>query len=266
MSYLTDRTGNRFYYKDLGDGPAVLLVHSWALDSSIWEYQIPALVEAGYRCVAMDRRGHGRSDEPGGDYALDTLADDLATLLDHLDLREVSAVGHSMGCAELTRYLSRHGSGRVRRAAFLGPVTPFLRGAVGEAAYTAALAELSADRPGWFATGKDGYFGLPDSGVSAALTDEAIATGLRTPLEVLIACQLAGTGTNVTAELAALDIPVLVVQGDRDQSTPLELTGRPTDALIPDSRLIVYPGAPHGLYITHRNQLTKDLLTWLPTP
>jgi len=84
MSYLTDRTGNRFYFKDLGDGPAVLLVHSWALDSSIWEYQIPALVEAGYRCVAMDRRGHGRSDEPGGDYALDTLADDLATLLDDL--------------------------------------------------------------------------------------------------------------------------------------------------------------------------------------
>jgi len=266
MSYLTDRTGNRFYYKDLGEGPAVLLVHSWAFDSSIWEYQIPALLEAGYRCVAMDRRGHGRSDEPGDGYDLDTLADDLATLLEHLDLRGVSAVGHSMGCAELTRYLSRHGSGRVRRAAFLGPVTPYLRGALGEEAYTGGLAELSADRPGWFAAGRAGYFALPDSGVSAALADEAMATGLRTPLEVMLACQRAATGTDLTAELTALDIPVLVVHGDRDQSTPLELTGRPTDALIPDSRLVVYPGAPHGLYVTHREQLTKDLLAWLPTP
>lgn len=263
MSYLTHRDGTRFYYKDLGSGPVVLLAHSWALDSSIWEYQIPALVAAGYRCVAMDRRGHGRTDEPGTGYDLDTLADDLAALLDHLDLTEVSVLAHSMACTEVTRYLSRHGSARVTRAAYLAPVTPCLRLAVGDAAYEGVLAELASDRPAWFSAGQAAYFGLPGSGVSRALADETLNVIQRAPLEVLLACQRAGTGTDVSAELATLDIPVLVLHGDVDASAPVELTGRPTADAVPDGRLVVYPGAPHGLYVTHRERLNKDLLDWL---
>jgi pimeloyl-ACP methyl ester carboxylesterase len=263
VSYLTHSDGTRFYYKDLGAGPTVLLAHSWALDSSMWEYQIPVLVAAGYRCVAMDRRGHGRTDEPGTGYDLDTLADDLADLVNHLDLTEVAVLAHSMACAEVTRYLTRHGSARVTRAAFVGSVTPFLRGAVGEASYEELLAEFAADRPAWFDAGKDAYFAVPGSGVSPPLVADAVATILRSPLEVLLACQRAGTGTDVSAELAALDVPVLVVHGDIDASAPLEVTGRPTAELIPDSRLVVYPGGPHGLYLTHRDRLNEELLDWL---
>ncbi|WP_028938065.1 alpha/beta fold hydrolase [Pseudonocardia spinosispora] len=260
MTYFENSQGIRFYYKDLGEGPAILLVHSWAIDSSMWEYQVPALIAAGHRVVAMDRRGHGRSDEPGAGYDLDTLADDLAALVEHLDLSEITLVAHSMGCAEITRYLSRHGSARVSRAVYLAGVTPYVRGVVGEENYEAFLAEIAAERPLWFSTRREGYFAMPDSGVSDALADDQMATMLRTPLEVLMACQRAGTGTDVTAELSRVDVPVLVIHGDRDESTPLEITGQPTSELIPDSRLEIYAGGPHGLYVTHQRQLTADLL------
>ncbi|HEY2206773.1 MAG TPA: alpha/beta hydrolase [Pseudonocardia sp.] len=263
MTYYLNPDGHRFHYQDRGDGPAVLLVHSWAMDSAIWEYLITDLVAAGYRCVAMDRRGHGRSDEPGAGYDLDTLADDLAALLEHLDLREVTAVGHSMGCGEIVRYLGRHGDGRIARAAFLGAIAPYLRGAVGEQFYRANLTELTTDRPAWFATRADGYFARPASGVSRALADEAMAVALRTPLAVLTDCVAAGAGTDLTDELPRVRVPVLVVHGDADQSAPLELTGRPTARLLPDARLLTYPGGAHGLYVTHRDRLTTDLLGFL---
>ena len=142
--------GTRLFHIDVGDGPPVLLVHAWSLSSAMWEYQVRALVAAGFRCVAMDRRGHGRSDVPGSGYDLDTLADDLAGLVGDLDLRELTVVAHSMGTCEVTRYLARHGTGRVARAAFLGPMTPYLAGAVGEAFVEGMIADLVADRPRWF--------------------------------------------------------------------------------------------------------------------
>jgi pimeloyl-ACP methyl ester carboxylesterase len=263
MPYLTHHTGTRIYYQDLGDGPAVLLLSAWSLNSTMWEYQVPDLVEAGHRVVALDRRGHGRSDDPGVGYDLDTLADDLAALIDHLDLNDLTVVGHSMGGTEITRYVTRHGDRRVSRAVFLAPVTPWLRGAVGAEAYEAALRAMRADRPHWFASAIDGYFASPGSGVSAALAQDTLATCLGVPMEVLVACQRAGSGDDTTAELAAVNVPVLVVHGDADESAPLEITGRPTAALIPHGRLLVYPGAPHGLYVTHRDRLNKDLLAFL---
>lgn len=265
MAYFTNPDGIRFSYQDHGpsDGRAVLLVSSWSFDATMWEYQVPALVAAGYRCVAMDRRGHGRSDEPGVGYDLDTLADDLARLVVHLDLTELSVVAHSMGCCETVRALHRHGTGRVRRAVLTSTVSPYIRGAVGAEAYDAALAELRADRPGWFATRRDGYFALPHSGVGAALVEDAMAVALRVPMEVLVACQRAGTATDVGADLAALDIPTLFIHGDADESAPLPITGKPSAELVPGSELVVYPGGPHGLYVSHRERFTEDLLRFL---
>lgn len=265
MSYYTNPEGVRFYYQDHGpaDGPAVLLVSAWSLDSTMWEYQVPALVAAGYRCVAMDRRGHGRSDEPGDGYRLDTLADDLANFVDHLGLAEFASVGHSMGCCEIIRLRHRHDTARMTKALLLGTVSPHLRGAVGEADYEQALATFQADRPRWFADGIDAYFARPRSGVSRALADEMVSVCLRVPMEVLVACQRAGTATDVTTELTELDIPVLLIHGDADASAPLELTGRPSTALLPDARLVVYPGAPHGLYVSHAERLTDDMLDFL---
>jgi pimeloyl-ACP methyl ester carboxylesterase len=265
MAYFTNTDGVRFYYQDHGpaDGPAVLLVSSWSLDSTMWEYQVPALVAAGYRCVAMDRRGHGRSDEPGVGYDLDTLADDLARLVDHLGLTELAVVAHSMGCCETVRALHRYGTAGVRRAVLACTVSPHVASAVGAEAYAAALAELQADRPAWFAIRRDGYFALPHSEASAAQADDAIAGALRVPMEVLLACQRAGTATDVAADLAALDVPTLFLHGDADQSAPLEITGKPSAELVPGAELVVYPGGPHGLYVSHRERFTGDLLRFL---
>lgn len=156
--------GTRLFHIDVGDGPPVLLVHAWSLSSAMWEYQVRALVAAGFRCVAMDRRGHGRSDVPGSGYDLDTLADDLAGLVGDLDLRELTVVAHSMGTCEVTRYLARHGTGRVARAVFLGPMTPYLAGAVGEAFVEGMIADLVADRPRWFHDSAPAYFATSGTG------------------------------------------------------------------------------------------------------
>jgi non-heme chloroperoxidase len=172
-------------------------------------------------------------------------------------------VAASMGCTEVARMLTRHPGLGACKALFLGTVTPCLRAAYGNEAYEAALAEFRADRPAWFAGGVDAYFARPGSGVSQALANEVLAVGLRVPLEVLVACQRAGTGTDVTADLEALRIPVLLVHGDADVSAPLELTARRTVPLLRDGRLVVYPGGPHGLYVSHQERFTKDLLAFL---
>ena len=134
---------------------------------------------------------------------------------------------------------------------------------VGAEAYAAALAEVRADRPAWFATRRDGYFALPHSGASAALVADAMNVALRVPMEVLIACQRAGTATDVSADLAAIDVPTLFVHGDADESAPLQITGKPSAGLVPGSELVVYPGGPHGLYVSHRERFTEDLLRFL---
>lgn len=260
MPYFETADSTRLFYKDLGAGPPVVLVHAWSLSSAMWEYQLPVLVDAGHRCVAMDRRGHGRSDVPGRGYDLDTLADDLAALLERLDLHEVTLVAHSMGTCEITRYLARHGSGRVARAVYLGAMTPHLAGVVGSEFIEATIAEQHADRPKWFRDGAPGYFAVPRSGVSDALVDDGVTSILATPLEVQTACFRAMATTDLTADLAAVDVPTLVIHGDADASAPIDVTGRPTVALLPDARFEVYPGAPHGLYVTERERLAKDLL------
>ena len=225
MPHFDAHDGNRQFYKDLGEGPPVVLVHAWSLSSTMWEYQLPVLLDAGYRCIAMDRRGHGRSDQPAGGYDLDSLADDLAALLDRLDLRDVRLVAHSMGTCEITRYLARHGSGRVSRAVYLGAMTPGLSGVLGPGPVEATLAALHADRPAWFRDGAPAYFALPGSGVSPALVDAAVTTILTTPLEVQTACLRATFDTDLTADLAAVDVPALVLHGDADASAPIDLTG-----------------------------------------
>lgn len=265
MPFFETADATRLFFKDFGTGPPVVLVHAWSLSSAMWEYQLPVLLDAGHRCVAMDRRGHGRSDVPGTGYDLDTLADDLAALLERLDLREVALVAHSMGTCEITRYLARHGCERVARAVYLGAMTPHLAGVVGPEIIDATVGQLHADRPGWFRDGAPGYFAIPRPGVSDALVDDGVAAILATPLEVQSACFRAMTTTDLTADLAAVRVPALVVHGDADASAPLDVTGRPTAALLPDSRLEVYAGAPHGLYVTDRARLAEDLLKFLAT-
>jgi len=263
VSTLTAADGTRLFYRDEGTGPPVLLVHAWSLHSGMWEYQLPALLADGYRCVMLDRRGHGRSDVASGGYDLDTLASDLDTLLTHLDLRDVSAIGHSMGVNETVRLLARSGGQRVGRAVFVAGITPYVGGAAGPAALEGTVAALCRDRPAWFHDSADAYFARPGSGVSDALVADTLTQILQPPLQVQTACLTAAITTDLTADLQKVTQPVLVVHGDADTSAPLPITGQPTAELLANGELLVYPGAPHGLYVTEKDRLNTDVLNFL---
>ena len=268
MPVHTTADGTSLVYDDWGTGRPVVLVHGWSLDATTWEHQVAALTAAGLRCITYDRRGHGRSEDPGHGYDADTLADDLAGLVDRLDLTDAVLVGHSMGGGEVVRCLARHGSSRVSAIALVSSLTPYALatddhpvGVPVEALGQTAQA-LVRDRAGWFAAGADDYFAVRGAGawVSAAMVDRTLRVCLGTPLLVQLACAQTGFTTDYRADVRAVDVPALVVHGDADASTPLALTGEPTAALLPGAELVVYEGGPHGLYATHQDRLNADLL------
>ena len=224
-----------------------------------------ALLAAGYRCIALERRGHGRSDVPGTGYDIDTLADDIACLITELDLHDAAIVAHRMGTCETTRYLARHGTDRVSRVVFLGAMTPHLVGAVGPEPLEAWFGLLRADRPKWFHDAAPGYFAQHGTGswVSQALVDDGIRQILDVPLAVQIACVRAFATVDLSPDLKGIDVPVLLLHGTADESSPHALTAVPTAELIRDSRLVTYDGAPHGLYATHKDAVNAEVLAFL---
>jgi pimeloyl-ACP methyl ester carboxylesterase len=260
--FIVTRDGANLFYKDWGNGKPVVFVHSWALDSDMWQYQMIHLAGQGLRCVAYDNRGHGRSSDPGQGYDYDTLADDLAAALDHLNLRDVSLVSHSMGCGVVVRYLSRHGSRRVARAALVAPTTPFLLktednpDGLDKRIFEQLRAMWRRDFPKWLADNAGPFF-RPET--SPEMIQWGLKMGMRASLKAVIDCNRAVTETDFRAELTKITMPALIIHGDQDVSAPLELTGRKTAQLIPGGRLKVYEGAPHGLFITHMDRLNRDL-------
>ncbi len=258
--------GVQLFHSDWGDGRPVLFLHSWALNSDMWAYQIAPLSDQGLRCIAYDRRGHGRSDTTARDFDMDTLADDLAAVIETLDLRDVVLVGHSIGGAEILRYVSRHGTGRVAKIAMLAPATPFLLQTednphgVPAAAFAQMRAAWMVDFPKWVEENKRPFF---TAETSPQMIDWLVAMLLRTNLPVAIATNRALVQSDVRPALAKVDRPVLVLHGDKDASAPLELTGRPTAAGIKGAVLKVYEGAPHGLFLTHIDQVNRDLLAFI---
>ncbi|HEX3590409.1 MAG TPA: alpha/beta hydrolase [Pseudonocardiaceae bacterium] len=270
MPYFPSHDDTRLFFTDWGDraAPPVLFAHAWGLDSGMWGAQVAALVDAGYRCVTYDRRGHGRSDVPGHGYDLDTLADDLGALVAHLDLSDVLLVAHSMGTAEVVRHLARHGTGHARGVLLSGAVTPMAvrtddnPHGVDEAVFAAARDAMRADIGAWVdATSSREYFGT-NRDVSASLTEWARRRIVDTPLHVLVTTQREFTRADQRAELAALSLPMLVLHGTADTSAPLELTGRPTAALAPGARLVALDGAGHGLYISESMRYNAELLAF----
>jgi len=270
MAHHVSEDGTRLVLDDLGEGDPVVLLHGWSLDRTCWEHQVPALLAAGRRCVAYDRRGHGRFDVPAGGYDADTLADDLAGVMAALDLREATLVSHSMGSGEVVRYLTRHGADRVARVVLLAPTTPMLLATnthpVGltPEMVDGALAEFGRDRAQWFTERRDEFFalGTGDDRVSPAYAEHTMRICLATPPHVQLACQRTMFGTDFRADVAACAVPTLVLHGDADASAVLEMTGRPTVDLLPQGDLRVYPGAPHGLYATHAAEINADLLAF----
>ncbi|MET9911565.1 alpha/beta hydrolase [Streptomyces sp. NPDC006476] len=261
--------GTRLHYVDYGpaDGPVAVFVNSAYLGSEMWEFQMPRLAEEGLRCVGLDRRGHGRSDDVWGGFDLDTLADDLHGLLDHLDLREATLIGHSMGSVEITRCLSRHGTVRVARVAFVAGIAPgVVRTAdnpdgVDQDVMLAANEVCRRDRAAFFRDGVDAFFAVdrPGNDVSPAYRDHIVDRALISTPRSTAAVQAMIAVVDVTAELPKLDLPALVIHGTHDTSAPLETTAHRAARLLPEATLKVYEDAGHGLFATHAEQLTADL-------
>lgn len=257
-----DRT--ELFYTDQGDGTCVVFTHSWALNSDQWHYVVAGLLDHGYRCVTYDRRGHGRSDHHGGGWNMDMLADDLAQLIEHLDLKDVTLVGHSMGCSEIVRYVTRNGGSRVSRAVFLAPILPLLVKTADnpdgvEAAYLdAALDLLGRDVPQWCADNSQLYFGVRPN-VSAGMAEWTTRQIVDNPVKTLVDTMRMGAETDFRAELPAFDVPTLLIHGDADASAPIAITGRRTAALLPSARMIELPGVGHGLYVTDAPQIAEEI-------
>ena len=252
---------------DEGAGPPVVFLASWSLPGTSWHRQVAALHAAGLRCVTYDRRGHGHTADPGHGYDFDTLADDLASVLDAFDLHGVTLVTFSAGSGEAVRYLTRHGTARIARLAMVAPTTPLLvhrddnPDGVDPAVFEAFIeTELRPDWRGWLARNARPFGGLD---VAQAELDEVVAQALQASPAALEGFYRALTTTDMRAELVALRLPVLVVQGELDLSSPPYLTGRPTAALVPGARLITYEGAPHGLPVSHPARLNADLLAFI---
>jgi pimeloyl-ACP methyl ester carboxylesterase len=265
-SRLRLRDGVELFCRDWGHGPPVVFLASWSLPGESWWYQMAALCEAGFRCLAYDRRGHGRSDDPWHGHDFDSLADDLAEVLAARDLREVTLVTFSAGAGEAVRYLTRHGTGRIARLAMIGPTTPLLArrddnpGGIDPAIFTAFREEaLRQDFPAWLAANARDFGG---PGASQAMLDWVVALARQASPRALEALHRALTGTDFRAELPQLRLPLLVLQGGRDVTCPLPLTGVPTAQLVPGARLQVYDDAPHGLPFSHAARLNADLLAF----
>ena len=261
--FIETSDGTTLYYKDWGTGRPVVFVTSWSLNSDMWQYQMTPMVSRGFRCVAYDRRGHGRSSQPGSGYDTDTLANDLAALMNQLDIKDAVLVGHSLAGGEITRYLTRHGSGRVGKIVMIAPTTPFLLktpnnpDGVPEEFINQARAQWMLDYPKWLVDNSPPFF-VP--GTSQAMMDWVGVLMRQASLKAILDCNYAMVHTDFRPELPKIAVPTLIIQGDKDASAPLEITGRKTAELIPGSTLKVYPGAPHGLMFTHIEKLNGDLI------
>jgi non-heme chloroperoxidase len=255
--------GTELFYRDWGAGSPVVFVHGMLMSSDMWQHQMLHLTENGFRAVAYDRRGHGRSDDPGTGYDFDTLAGDLAALLDGLDLTRVTLVGHSMGGGEVARYLSRHGGQRIERIVQVSSTVPRLDADPG--AVAALLDRFRASYGQWVAENAALSFGegLPGCVIPQLEKEQAIRDWMGVSLQAAMACTAANMQADFTAELSKITTPALVLHGDHDVFAPLETCGQRSAELIPDSRLVVYANAAHMPQLSHRERLNADLLAFV---
>ena len=272
MPYVTSGDGAQIFYKDWGSGRPVVLAHGWPLNADSWEAQQLFLAEHGFRAIAHDRRGHGRSTQTWHGNDMDTYADDLAVLMKTLDLREVTLVGFSTGGGEVTRYIGRHGTSRVAQLVLVSAVPPFMLKTddnpdgvpieVFDGIRAASLGDRSqtyrdlADGP-FFGNNREGQH--PSQGMRDAFWLQGLQAGARNAYE----CIAAFSATDFRDDLDKVDVPTLVIHGDDDQVVPFEVGGRKTAERVPLATLKVYPGAPHGITDTHKDRLNNDLLEFL---
>lgn len=265
------RDGTIIHFKDWGQGTPVVFSHGWPLQGDAWEDQMLFLAERGYRTIAHDRRGHGLSGKPWDGNDMDTYADDLATLVEALDLQGAILVGHSTGGGEVARYIGRHGTKRVARAVLVSAVPPqmvqteaFPEG-VPRAVFDAIRAGVLADRSRYFKELALPFYGYnrPGATLSEGVRDTFWLQGMQCSIRSAHACIAQFSETDFSGDLAKMTIPTLLIHGDDDQIVPIAGSARRAVEMLPQARLIVYEGAPHGLPTTHKERLNADLLAFL---
>jgi non-heme chloroperoxidase len=270
MSTITTKDGTTIYYKDWGSGPVISFSHGWPLNADAWDGQLLFLAQNGFRVIAHDRRGHGRSGQSSSGNEMNTYADDLATLFETLDLRDVTMVGHSTGGGEVARYIGRHGTKRVARAVLIGAVPPVLAKSAANPegtpieVFDGLRTALAKDRAQFYKEFAIPFFGAnrPGANVTQGTLDQFWRLSMQAGLKNAYECVKAFSETDFTEDLKKFDVPTLLIHGEDDQIVPIDDTARKSQRLIRNARAIYYPGAPHGLTVTLQDQINADLLAF----
>ena len=271
MATVTTKDGTVIYYKDWGTGQPIVFSHGWPLCADAWDDQMVFLASRGFRCIAHDRRGHGRSSQPWSGNDMDTYADDLAELVTALDLKNAIHVGHSMGGGEVARYIGRHGTSRVAKAALIGAITPLMLktesnpGGLPIQVFDQIRTGIAADRSQFWRDLSLPFYGYNRAGatISEGARDSFWQQGMMTGLPASYFCIKVFSETNLTGDLKRFDVPTLVIHGDDDQIVPIANSALLSAKLIKKATLKIYPGASHGLCTTHKDQVNKDLLAFI---
>ncbi len=259
------------YYEDLGNGKPVVFIHGWPLSGAMWEYQVTELTGRGFRCVTYDRRGFGKSDKPYSGYDYDTMAGDLKTLLDELDLEDVTLVGFSMGGGEIAKYFKHYGDAHIAKVVLVSSVLPYMLKAddnpdgVPQAIFDDIAKGIKNDRPAFMENFAKIFFGVATA--KPPISDAFLANNLARVMEAspiaTLECVHAFASTDFREDVVKINVPTLVIHGDGDKIVPIKATGERSAELIKDASFIIYPDAAHGLWYTEKEQLNKDILAFI---
>jgi len=270
MSTITTRDGTQIFFKDWGTGQPIVFSHGWPLSADAWEDQMVFLAANGFRCIAHDRRGHGRSSQTWNGNEMDTYADDLAAVVEALDLGNAIHIGHSTGGGEVARYIGRHGTRRVAKAVLIGAVPPLMLktvanpGGLPMEVFDQIRSAVIADRSQYFKDLSAPFYGANRTGakVSQGLRDSFWLQGMMAGMKGVIDCIKAFSETDFIEDLKKIDVPTLILHGDDDQIVPIGASGMASSKIVKSATLKIYPGAPHGMCSTHKSQVNADLLAF----